>query len=303
MSHLAAAKQAAGYEVSDLYDHLCARLMVGAQLPYGRIQRPDNERDPAKFREEPVKVFDNLYYLGEKMQHGATPSSWAVVTSEGIILIDAMFDDSVQPQIVGGLKKLGLNPAQIKYLLLTHGHGDHINGAKYLQDTFKPRVIMGAADWEMVEKNKDFRGPKPTRDIAAVDGQKVSLGGQTITIHITPGHSPGTISLVIPVTDNGIPHVAALWGGTGIRDAESYYREAQRFRDIVARAGADVMLSTHPQLDKSDVKLRLVEKRKPGDPHPYVVGNEVVRNYMTVATECSAVALLLPEEFKAYLGR
>src|SRR5437879_11055952 len=90
--HLANAKTAAGYEVADLYDHLCSRLMIGATLPFGRIVPPDNERDPARFHTEPVKVFDSLYYVGEKMQTGASPSSWAVVTSEGIILIDAMFN-------------------------------------------------------------------------------------------------------------------------------------------------------------------------------------------------------------------
>src|SRR6266536_2534278 len=86
--HFEAAKKAAGYEVADLYDHLCSRLLVGASLPFGRIIPQDNDRDPSKFHTEPVKVFDNLYYVGEKMQHGASPSAWAITTSEGIILID-----------------------------------------------------------------------------------------------------------------------------------------------------------------------------------------------------------------------
>lgn len=86
--HIEAAKKAAGYEVADLYDHLCSRLLVGAGLPFGRIIPQDNDRDPSKFHAEPVKVFDNLYYVGEKMQHGASPSAWAITTSDGIILID-----------------------------------------------------------------------------------------------------------------------------------------------------------------------------------------------------------------------
>src|SRR4051794_37139520 len=163
MRHIAAAKQAAGYEVSDLFDHLCSRLLVGSTLPFGRIVPPENDRDPARFHTEPVKVFDNLYYVGEKMQHGASPSAWAVVTSQGIILIDALFDDSVRDQVVGGLKKLSLDPAAIKYVILTHGHADHVGGAKYLQDTFKPTLILGAADWDMIEKTTNFRGPKPSR--------------------------------------------------------------------------------------------------------------------------------------------
>ena len=163
---------------------------------------------------------------------------------------------------------------------------------------------MGGLDWDMVENSANFRDQKPKRDLTAVDGQKITLGDETITLYLTPGHSPGTMSMLIPVKDHGTPHLAALWGGTGMQTtAEEYNRQAQRFRDIVTKAGADVMLSTHPQLDKSDVKLHLLEKRRPGDPHPYVVGNDVVRAYLTVATECSAAAMLLPDEYKAYRGR
>jgi metallo-beta-lactamase class B len=132
----------------------------------------------------------------------------------------------------------------------------------------------------------------------------VTLGDTTITLYLTPGHTAGTLTLMIPVKDNGTQHVAALWGGTGMQfSADAYSKQAFRMRDVAAAAGADVMLSTHPQLDKSDVKLPLVLKRQPGDPHPYAVGKDVVRNYFTVAGECSAAAVLLPDEYQGYLGR
>jgi metallo-beta-lactamase class B len=302
--HIEVAKRAAGYEVADLYDHLCSRLLVGASLPFGRIVPQDNDRDPSKFHAEPVKVFDNLYYVGEKMQHGASPSAWAVTTSQGIILIDTMFENSVEDEIVNGLKKMKLDPADIKYVILTHGHSDHINGAKFLQDHYNLRLIMSAADWDMVEENKNFKGPKPRRDMIATDGQKLTLGEETITIYLTPGHTPGTVSLLIPLRDGGAPHLAALWGGTGMQfSAEEYSKQSERFREIVTKSAADVILSTHPQLDKSDIKLRLVEKRQPGDPNPYVVGNDVVKAYLTVGAECSAAASLMPDLYKGYLGR
>ena len=302
--HMATAKKAAGYEVSDLYDHTCTRLMIGASMPFGRIVPPDNARDPKRFHEEPVKVFDNLYYVGEKMQSGGSPSAWAVVTPQGIILIDTMFADSVQDEVVGGLKKMGLDPANIKDIILTHGHIDHYGGAAFLQDTYKPHVLMGAADWDMLDSGRGGAGAKPTRDMSVVDGQKLTLGNETITVYVTPGHTPATLALPIPVTDHGTPHLAAMWGGTGMQfSAEEYNKSALRFRDITAKAGADVILSTHNQLDKSDIKLRLVEKRQAGDPNPYVVGLQVVQDYLTVAAECSAAAVLLPEEYQGYLGR
>jgi len=304
LAHIEAARQAAGYDNAVLFDHTCARLLVGAALPYGRIYRPANDRDPENFRTEPVKVFDNMYYVGEKMQWGASPSAWAVVTSDGIILIDTMFEDSFAPQILGGFEKLGLDPADIKIVLITHGHGDHTGGAKLLQDTYGSTVIMGGADWDRIEQSERFRGPKPARDISAVDGQEVTLGDTTIKLYITPGHTPGTVSMLIPVEDNGASHLAALWGGTGMQySAEAYSEQAARFRDIVAKAGADVMLSTHPQLDNSDVKLPLMQFRQPGDPHPYAVGEQIVQNYLTVAHECAAAATQMPDEYQRYLGR
>jgi metallo-beta-lactamase class B len=210
----------------------------------------------------------------------------------------------MQDEILGGFRKLNLSPANIKYIILSHAHADHVGGAKYLQDTYKPHVLMGGPDWDAMDKNQNFRGPKPTRDIVATDGQQLTLGDTTITLYVTPGHTPGTLSMLIPLKDGGRTHLAALWGGTGMQfSAEEYSKQAARFRDIVAKAGADVILSTHPQLDKSDVKLPLVLKRKPGDPHPYVVGNDVVKNYLTVATECAAAAVLLPDEYQGYLGR
>jgi hypothetical protein len=211
LAHIEAAKKAAGYGNAVLFDHTYSRLLVGAELPFGRIIPPDNSRDPARFVTQPVKMFDNLYYV---------------------------------------------------------------------------------------------RRPKPTLDLAGVDGQAVTLGGQTIRRYLTPGHTPGTLSMLIPVTDNGRAHLAALWGDTGMQySAEEYAREAVRFRDVVAKAGADVILSTHPQLDNSAVKLPLVGKRRPGDPHPYVVGPQVVQNYLTVAHECATAATLMPEEYQGYLGR
>ncbi len=306
--HMAAAKKAAGYEISDLYDHTCVRLMIGASMPFGRVPAPDNSRDYKQWHEEPVKAFDNMYYLGEKMQWGGSPSAWAVTTSQGIILIDTDFSESVQDEVVNGMKKMGLNPADIKDIIITHGHADHYGGAAYLQDTYHPHVLMGGPDWDLLESGagggRGGGGSKPKRDITVVDGQKLTLGEETITMYVTPGHTPGGLSLLVPVTDHGAPHLAAIWGGTGMQySAVEYNKSALRFRDIVKKAGADVMLSTHSQLDKSDIKLRLVERRKPGDPNPYVVGPQVVQDYLTVALECSAAAVLLPEEYKGYLGR
>ena len=152
---------------------------------------------------------------------------------------------------------------------------------------------MSAADWDFLDRTN---GTKPKRDMVATDGQKLTLGDTTVTMYITPGHTPGTISFLIPVKDNGKPHLAAMWGGTGLNaDRESiqnYIKSAQRFSDVARQAGADMILSNHTDWDGSKIKLPAMAKRAPGTPNPYVVGNESVRRYMKVAEECATSRLL-----------
>jgi metallo-beta-lactamase class B len=235
-----------------------------------------------------VKVFDNLYFVGQNQY-----SVWAITTEEGIIVIDAIFDYSVEEEVDGGLKKLGLDPTKIKYAVITHPHADHHGGAKFLQDKYGAKIIMSAGDWDALERQAE---PKPKRDLVATDGQKLSLGETTITLYITPGHTPGTISPVIPVKDGSRRHLAAMWGGTGLnadRDSlEKYVASAKRFSEIARQAGADILLSNHTEWDGANVKLPAMAKRAPGGPHPFVVGNASVLRYLKVAEECATARVL-----------
>ena len=244
-----------------------------------------------------MKVFDNLYYVGEKEY-----SSWAVVTSAGIIIIDAIYDYSVEEQVAGGLKKLGLDPANIKYVVVSHAHRDHVGGAWFLQERYGARVVMSAADWDLLQRTSGT-WPKPRRDMVATDGQQLTLGDTTLTFYATPGHTPGTMSTLIPVKDRGKPHVAALWGGTGFnftitpeRPAaywfDAYIKSADHFREAAAKAGADVFLSNHPSWDGSNAKMAALAKRGPADPHPYVVGAPSIQHYLSIAAECAKAGRL-----------
>jgi len=284
--HIAAARAVAG-EHAGMVERLCPRN----EAPAAARGRPPAGGGPAaEWRRDPVKVFDNLYFVGM-----TEFSTWAVTTSDGIIVIDPVFDYSVEEAVVGGLRKLGLDPADIRYVIVSHGHGDHAGGAKYLQDTFGARVLLGAADWDLLERDRPTWLPR--RDLEVVDGQKLTLGDTTLELHLTPGHTYGTVSTLIPVRDGDETHVAALWGGTLFNfgpDAErftAYAGSAARFREIALRAGADVLLSNHTDYDGSKEKLPALATRGPGMPHPYVVGTDSVRRYLTVAEECALAAL------------
>src|SRR5260370_20464398 len=105
---------------------------------------------------------------------------------------------------------------------------------------------------------------------------------------VCPG-TLGTISTLVPVRDGGRMHLAAEWGGTGFNFEhsrarfETYAASAQRFGTIVAQAGADVHIANHTNQDNSPAKMAALEKRKAGDPHPYVVGTDSIRRYLQVA--------------------
>ena len=295
-AHVAAAKAAAKADHAVLFTSLCSaeptgpgtgRRGAGAGQP-GAPPPPPGPPDKETWHAEPTKVFDNLFFLGMK-----DFSAWAVNTSEGIIIIDTLFDYSVDDEVAEGLRKVGLRPENIKYAIVSHGHGDHSGGAKYLQDRFKARVLLSELDWGLLDRG---RGTRPARDPMSgvvTDGQKLTLGDTTITMYITPGHTPGTISYLIPVKDNGVPHLVAEWGGTAFNFPRSpeafktYAASAERFGDIVARAGADAIISNHSDYDGSKTKIPALRARKAGDRNPYVIGNDAVKRYQTVAAECA----------------
>jgi metallo-beta-lactamase class B len=298
-ARVAAARTAAGVEHAALFERLCTQTagagLVGPSVaPALPDSLPSASADRPGWYAEPRKVFDDLYWVGQTRY-----TAWAATTPEGIVVIDPLFEYSVEAAIAEGLTRLGLDPSDIRYVIVSHGHRDHVGGARYLQERFGARVIMAAEDWDLVEGSQgDW--PKPVRDIVAHDGFELEIGGKTFTLHATPGHTAGTISTLVPVTDGGASHVAALWGGTAFnfmgRDDEAhwfqqYVASAERFADIARAAGADVLLSNHPQYDGSTTKLPALAARRPGEPHPFVIGAEGIDRYLRVAAECARAGL------------
>ena len=274
-----------------------AREGQAAPAAAGRRGRgaPQGPPPRSEWYAEPRKVFDNLYFVGQSEY-----TAWAVTTSEGIIIIDPIYDWSVEAEVVEGLEKLGLDPRTIKYVLVSHAHRDHVGGARLLQERYGARVVMGAGDWDLLERST-ASWPKPVRDMVAEDGQQLTLGETTLTFYLTPGHTPGTVSTIFQVKDGDATHTAAIWGGTaynflgGPEEARwfgEYIASAQRFKQLTRDAGADVLISNHSNFDESDTKLAALARRAAGAPHPYVVGSESIQRYLTVVEECAKVGLL-----------
>ncbi|WP_091741539.1 MBL fold metallo-hydrolase [Phenylobacterium immobile] len=238
---------------------------------------------------EPYKVFDNLYWVGTKVH-----SSWALTTSEGIILIDTLWHYANEDEIVAGLKTLGLDPAQVKFVIITHAHGDHDEGARMLQQRYGTKVVMSAEDWTLMDAQPDIPGGRPTRDVVVADGDKVTLGDTSVTTYLTPGHTLGTISLVFQVKDKGRPITVAYSGGTAfnfpksVERYDTYIASQKKLAKAAADAGATILLSNHSQFDHAYDYARISQlPRKPGQLSPFEVGSDAVGRYFTVSSECA----------------
>jgi metallo-beta-lactamase class B len=304
-AHIAAARAAAGQEYRATFVNLCLPAAPrgggpGRGAPGPRAGGPPATPDRSAWYASPYKVFDNLYWLGTR-QH----SSWALRTSAGLIIIDTNFAWATQPEIIDGLTALKLDPRDIKYVVISHAHGDHDQGAAELQRRFGAKVVMGAADWEAtLQRPATAAGGVPTRGSGDVsvgsDGTKITLGDTTVTVVATPGHTPGTLSYVFPVKDQGKTVMVAYSGGTltgafGTDGArwDEYIASQKKIAGVAAEVGAAVLLSNHSEYDGAYTKARLVPlKREPGEEHPFVVGADGVQRYFTVMAECAQASKL-----------
>lgn len=292
MAHLKTAKDAARFDWVGVLARDCLAPKVGPAIG-------NYNTDPGRdiWYAEPQKVFDNLYFLGTKFH-----TSWALTTSDGIIIIDTLYNYAVGPEIVEGLKKMNLDPAKVKYVLITHGHGDHDEGARYFQEHYGSHVMLGAGDWDLIEKAaRPMPGGNPKKDLIAEDGHALTLGDETVKIITTPGHTPGAYGLIFKVTDHGQPYTVAYASGTAFASYDKTFFDTfvgsqKKLAAAAAAAGATVLISNHNAFDDAWIKSRLMAGRTANQPNPFVAGADGVANYFTVVEECSLAAesLLAP---------
>lgn len=281
---LETAKKNAGTEWTEAFDFICA-------LNPGRANSPT---DPLI---EPARVFDNLYVVGR-----TSTAVWIVTTSAGLVLVDSGYADQLESVLLPGMKTLGLDPAQVRYVIVGHGHGDHFGGAAYFQQR-GARVVMAAPDWDLVEAPAaPGRGAAtvqpPKRDVVAVEGQGITVGDVTFTPVMIPGHTPGSIGVVFPVKDGKTTHIAGLFGGSiltpgrisddGLRQ---YIMSVEHWGDMTRRMKVDVEIQNHPMYDGFLTKLERLKTRKPADPNPFLVGSDSYQRFVSVMSGCTRAQL------------
>ena len=292
---VAAAKRAAGTDYSGTFLRICVapeNLAGGAGRGGAGAAPPARVvPDRATWYARPYKVFDNLYFIGTRIH-----SAWALTTSDGIIVIDTLFDYAIEPEIVEGLTTLGLNPRTIKYVLISHAHGDHDQGAALLQSRYGAKIVMGTADWDStLQRPASAPGGVPKRDIAVgPEGLKLTLGDTKVEIIATPGHTPGTLSFFVPVKDGGRTLTVAYSGGTAFnfpRQAANFaiYRDSERkMLEVAEAAGATILMSNHTEFDRAYDRVRLAQlARGAGEKHPYETDTATVLRYFEMRADCA----------------
>ena len=218
----------------------------------------------------PFRIFDNLYYVGLDFV-----CAYVIETSEGLILIDTLFGDFAG-HTANAMEQLGLDPLDVEYIIVTHGHNDHYGGLKTMQELTGARVMMAEADWELMESTIRGNGEEDAllvpRDMVTEDGGTLTLGDTTINLYVTPGHTDGVTSMEFSVFEDGEEFEVFMWPGPTLNsnDApalENFVATIRRLQDL---ARPDVWLHSHPWSVSFFDKYERLAARSDGDPNPYV---------------------------------
>lgn len=295
-AHIDTATKIAGAEWAAAANFFCS---TEEQVAAMKILPSATEGDVEGQRAEPVKVFDNLYFVGQK-----AVTTWAITTSDGIILIDSGYPDRFDDTLTAGLKKLGLDPARVKLAVIAHEHADHFGGARLLQERLGTTIAMSKPAWDGLEPKPGAppaagQDAPPKRDIVMTEGQPVTLGDTTVIPVAIPGHTAGSMGFIFPVKDGGRTYMAALFGGSILNPQkrfpastfEQYLASIEHFADVTRKSKVEVELLNHPIMDGLFEKLAMVRTRKPGGPHPLVIGEASYQRFLSVMAACTRAQL------------
>lgn len=260
--------------------------------------------DPDAFKAvEPIKMFDDLYYIGNKVV-----GIYVLKTSEGLVLIDATENPNADEEIViPSLERLGFGSEKILALFLTHGHFDHFLGAAKIQERTGCLVGLSNEDAAFMVAGfdnitaMDYKPyPIPRITLLVEDGKEYVYGEHSIRVMFAPGHTPGCLNFTFDVHENGEKHRVAVMGGYGIfgpgafpgkylypfgvqtavDNALLFASTCVKFWLHCKESGCDVYLNPHPHLCALFENAEKNKKRKSDGGNAFVIGTEGVKNWI-----------------------
>jgi len=229
----------------------------------GALSRANDDDQIAAF-----KIFDNVYYVGINFV-----ASYVVPTSDGLVLIDTTYDRNVD-HVLSGIREMGFDPAEIRYIFVTHWHSDHFGGAKRLQALSGAKVVMVGPDWDALNDN----GGLPEGAVVRIaDGETLDVGDTDFTFYHTPGHTLGTMSIAFDVQDGADTYRALTFGGAGLNfrgvdRTEMYLKSVGRMQTLTE---LKVSIPNHASMGNVFERAEELAKRKQGQPHPFVAPDDL----------------------------
>jgi metallo-beta-lactamase class B len=215
------------------------------------------------------KVIGNVYFVGS-----AELASFLITTPQGHILINSDFEATV-PVIRASVEKLGFKFTDIKILLGSHAHGDHMEGDAMVKELSGARVMAMEQDVPWLRKMTPGNKPHPIDKILK-DGEQVTLGGTTLVAHLTAGHTPGCTTWTTKVDENGKSYNVLIVCSVGVnpgtvlvnnKDYPSIADDYARSFKVLRTLPVDVFLGAHGSFYGLQAKYA---KLQSGGPNPFI---------------------------------
>lgn len=229
----------------------------------GALSRATDENQRPAF-----KIFDNVYYVGINFV-----AAYIIPTTDGLVLIDTTYDRTVD-HVLSGVRAMGFDPEDIRYIFATHWHSDHFGGAQRIQAISGAKVCMVGPDWDALS---DFGGVPKDAVVRIADGDELQVGDTTFTFYHTPGHTLGTMSIAFDVQDGDDTYRALTFGGAGLNfqgvdRTEKYLKSVRRMQML---EGLEVSIPNHAMMSDVFGRANRLAARTPGEAHPFVAPDDL----------------------------
>ena len=230
---------------------------------------------------EPFRVAGNVYHVGTEAL-----GAFLIATPEGHVLIDGALPESAD-QIAANIRRLGYRVEDVKYLLISHAHMDHAGGLARLKALSGARLLASAGDAPELAAGKvgyrdSFDFPPVEVDRVIADGERLRIGGTTLTAHVTPGHTKGCTSWSARIEHERRPldvifACSLTVAGQPLVDDAGYPEAAADFRasfEKLKRLKADVYVTFHSGFFDMEAKR---ERQAAGEPDAFIDPAELAR--------------------------
>ena len=251
--------------------------------------RREQEKDPLFCRYvqqtkryiPPFRVYGDIYYVGD---------SWVcahlIDTGDGLLLLDGG-NCGATAMLIDSVWRLGFDPADIRWLILSHGHVDHFGAACYLQEMYGTKVYLGKPDAQMLKRWPeqsllhccgDVSQQLVVPDHTISDGDQITFGKLKVQFYLVPGHTVGCIACFFDMAEDGISRHVGYYGGFGLNTLQKefllqvgdpdcqmrrlYLESVETVRDMPV----DVFLGNHVMQNEYLEKYLLVGK----GPNPFI---------------------------------